>query len=124
MHSLAGRLLLRWFVSSLGLWLSAALLSSHISYGNSLAVIVAAGFVLALLNMVIKPILFILSLPAVILSLGLFMFIINGAVVYLTSVFYPPLHITGFWAAVVAGIIVGLVNYLVTAILEKSHDSL
>jgi uncharacterized membrane protein YvlD (DUF360 family) len=48
----------------------------------------------------------------------LFMIIVNGLTVYLASRLYSPLDITNFWAAIFAGIIIGLVNYLVTAILE------
>ena len=123
--SMLARFLMRWLGSSIGLWVAAALMSSHISYGDSTGAIIGAGFILAVLNMLIRPILVILSLPAIILSLGLFMLVINGLTVYLASVLYAPLHITSFWAAIVAGIIIGLVNYLITAILEeKRHDNL
>jgi uncharacterized membrane protein YvlD (DUF360 family) len=47
---------------------------------------------------------------------------INGLMVYLASKFYAPLHITNYWAAVFAGIIIGLVNYLVTTILEPARS--
>ena len=117
------RFLTRWFVSSLGLWIAASFLSSSISYDSKLRVIVVAGLVLAIINTVIKPILIILSLPALLFSLGLFMIIINGLTVYLVSKLYHPLHITNFWAAVFAGMVIGLVNYLVTAILEDTAKS-
>lgn len=112
------RFLIRWVGSSLGLLLAAGLMSHHISYGNSVGVILGAGFLIAILNMLLRPLLIILSLPAVILTLGLFIFIINGLVVWLVAALYPPLHIAGFWTAVFAAIIIGLVNYLVTALLE------
>ncbi len=122
---MATRFLIRWAVSSLGLWVAASLLASHISFTGSAGAIIGAGFVLAVINTLLKPLLVLLSLPAIILSLGLFMIIINGLTVYLVSVLYAPLHITNFWAAVFAGIIIGLVNYLVTAILEeRNHDNL
>lgn len=114
------RFLTRWFVSSLGLWIAAAFLSSSITYGNKLRVIILAGLLLAVINTVIKPILIVLSLPALLFTLGLFMIIINGLTVYLASKLYHPLHITNFWAAVFAGMVIGLVNYLVTAILEDT----
>jgi putative membrane protein len=60
-----------------------------------------------------------LSIPALLLTLGLFMLIINGLTVYLASVLYPPLQISSFGAAILTGVIIGLVNYLVTAILES-----
>ncbi|HVA10746.1 MAG TPA: phage holin family protein [Candidatus Dormibacteraeota bacterium] len=114
----AYRFLTRWLVCSLGLWIAAAVLSNSISYGNRFGVIVVAGLVLAVINTIVKPFLIFLSLPALLISLGLFMVIINGLTVLLASKLYHPLHITNFWAAVFAGMVIGLVNYLVTAVLE------
>lgn len=112
------RFALRWFVCSLGLWIAAGILGGSINYDERASVIIIAGLVLALVNVVIKPIVVIFALPALLFTLGLFMIIINGLMVYLASKFYTPLHITNFWAAVFAGIIIGLVNYLVTTILD------
>lgn len=111
------RFITRWLVCSLGLWIAAGFLSSSISYDNKLRVIIIAGLVLAIINVVIKPILVIFSLPAIVLTLGLFMILVNGLTVFIASKLYTPLHITNFWAAVFAGMVIGLVNYLVTAIL-------
>jgi putative membrane protein len=110
--------LTRWLVCSLGLWIAAAVLSNSISYGSRFEVIVVAGLVLAIINTIVKPFLIFLSLPALLLSLGLFMIIINGLTVLIASKLYHPLHVTNFWAAVFAGMVIGLVNYLVTAVLE------
>jgi putative membrane protein len=117
-HGFIYRLLVRWLVCSLGLWIAAGLLSNHINYEHRIQVIVLAGLVLAIINAILRPIVVILSLPAILLSLGLFMIIINGFMVFLVSKVYTPLHVTNFWAAVLAGMIIGLVNYLVTTILE------
>ncbi len=113
-----GRFLLRWFVCSLGLWIAAGILGS-ISYGSRIGVIITAGLILAIVNVVIKPIVIILSLPAILFSLGLFMLVINGFMVLLVSKFYSALEITNFGAAMLAGMVIGLVNYLVTTILEE-----
>jgi len=109
----------RWFVCSLGLWIATGFLSSAITFDSKLRDIIVAGFVLAIINVVLKPIIIILSLPAILFTLGFFMIIVNGVTVYIASKLYHPLHITNFWAAVFAGIIIGLVNYLVTTILEE-----
>jgi putative membrane protein len=69
-------------------------------------------------NTILKPIIILFSLPAIVFSLGLFMVIINGLTVYIASKLYHPFHVTNFWAAVFAGLVIGLVNYLVTTILE------
>ncbi|HZL08239.1 MAG TPA: phage holin family protein [Candidatus Dormibacteraeota bacterium] len=114
------RFLTRWLVCSLGLWIAAGFLSNSISYDSRLRVIVIAGLILAVINVILKPILVIFSLPAILLTLGLFMVIINGLTVFIASKLYSPLHIKNFWAAVFAGMVIGLVNYLVTAILEDT----
>ena len=113
------RFLTRWFVCSLGLWIAAGFLSNSITYDSKLRVIVVAGLILAIINIVIKPLLVIFSLPALLVTLGLFMVIINGLTVFIASKLYGPLHITNFWAAVFAGMVIGLVNYLVSAILKE-----
>ena len=114
------RFLTRWLVCSLGLWIAASFVHNSISYNQQFGVIVAAGLVLAIVNTVIKPILIIFALPAILFTLGLFMIIINGLTVYIASKLYEPLEITNFWAAVFAGMVIGLVNYLVTTILEDA----
>lgn len=112
------RFLTRWLVCSLGLWIAAGFLSTSITYDSKLRVIIIAGLILAIINVIVKPILVIFTLPAILFTLGLFMVIINGLTVFIASKLYHPLHITNFWAAVFAGMVIGLVNYLVTAILE------
>ncbi len=116
------RLLIRWFVTSLGLELVTRFLNLSLGDRNYLVDIIIGGLILAVINIVIKPILIILSLPAILFSLGLFMIIINGVTVYLASKLYPPLHINNFWVAIFAGIVIGLLNYLVSTILEERYS--
>ena len=120
-HGFLYRFLVRWFVCSLGLWIAAGLLGSHISFSasNKLGAVLVSGLILAIVNAVIKPLVVLLSLPAILFSLGLFMVVINGFTVSVASWLYKPLHVTNFWGAVLAGVIIGLVNYLVTTILES-----
>ncbi len=114
------RVVARWVVSGLGLWIAAALLGSgRLSVGNSWGTVVVAGLILALINMAIKPLLIVMSFPAIVLSLGLFMLVINGLTILIASWIYNPLFVKNFGVAVVAGIILGLVNFLVTRILEE-----
>lgn len=113
------RFLARWVVSSLGLWVASGLLGpSRLSVGNTLGTVLGAGLFLALVNMAVKPILVILSFPAIILSLGLFMLVLNGFLIMLAHWIYSPLYVKNLGVAVVAGLIVGLVNFLVTKVLE------
>jgi putative membrane protein len=113
------RFLTRWLVCGLGLWIASSFLGGSITYDHEARTVIISGLVLAIINVVIKPILIIFSLPAIIVSLGLFMIVINGLTVYIASKLYTPLHITNFWAAVFAGMMIGLVNYLISAILKE-----
>jgi putative membrane protein len=123
-HGFLYRFLVRWFVCGLGLWIAAGLLGSHVQFvtnGSKVVVVIVAGLILAVINAIIKPLVVLLSLPAILLTLGLFMIVINGFTVLLASWLYSPLHVTNFWGAMLAGVIIGLVNYLVTAILESGE---
>lgn len=113
------RFLFRWFVSSLGLWIAAGLLGSSIDYQSKGGVIIMAGLVLAIVNTLVKPLVVLISLPALLVTLGLFMIVINGLMVLLASKLYGGLHVTNFGAAMLAGMVIGLVNYLVVAIVEQ-----
>ncbi len=113
------RLGVRWLVCSLGLWIAAALLGEQrLSFAHGLETVVIAGLILAVINFFIKPFIVFLSLPALLLTLGLFMVVINGLLVLFASWVYSPLHVKNLWTAIVAGMVIGLVNYLVTRILE------
>ena len=88
--------------------------------GTGVGTVIGAGFFLALVNMALKPILVILSFPAIIFSLGLFMLVLNGFLILIASWLYDPLYVKNLGVAIVAGIIVGLVNFLVTKIMEET----
>ncbi len=114
------RLAVRWLVSALGLWVAAGILGSQrLSVGNRPSTILAAGFILAVVNILLKPILIFLSLPVLLLTLGLFMIVVNGLIVLIVSHLYSPLYVKSFGVAMLAGLIIGLVNYLVTKVLES-----
>jgi putative membrane protein len=71
------------------------------------------AFVLAILNMILKPILVFLTIPITILTFGLFLLIINAVIALVASDIVPGFHIAGFWWAVAFSIIVSLLNYLI-----------
>jgi putative membrane protein len=120
------RFVVRWFVCGLGLWIAAGLIGGSLEFeaaGSQLWVVIVSGLILAIVNSVIKPLVVLFSLPAILLTLGLFMIVINGFTVWIAGWLYEPLHVGSFWAAMLAGVIIGLVNYLVTAILESQDKS-
>ncbi len=119
MQPLIIRFLVRWGIAALGIWIAAGILGGErIDFDSRIGVIVIAGLLLAMVNSLIKPVVVILSLPAILFSLGLFMIVVNGLMLSLVSFLYPSLQISSFPAAMLAGMVIGLVNYLVTTILE------
>lgn len=111
------RLLIRWGVNSLGIWLAAELFTD-VRLDEGVGPVIGAGLVLALVNAILKPTLILLSLPAILLTLGLFIIVINGLTVLIADKLYSGISIEGFGSAILAGLVIGLVNYLVTIILE------
>lgn len=118
-RSLIGKFLFRWFVSAMGLGIAAWLLGDNLNVQNSVAVVVLAGLVLAGINTLVKPLVVFITLPALLVTLGLFMIVINGLMVLLASQLYSGLHVTSFGFAMLAGMIIGLVNYLLVTIVER-----
>lgn len=76
---------------------------------------VMAAVILSLLNVVIKPIITILSIPVTLLTLGLFYFVINGLMIWMTSYLVAGFMVSSFGQAVLVSLILSLVNSLVTA---------
>ena len=114
------RFVVRWFVASFGLWFAAELLGeTSISFGDSFWTIVVSGFILALANTFIRPLVVFLTLPAVLLTLGIFMVVINALMVLLAAWLYTPLEVSSFGVALIAGMVIGIVNWIVTALLDE-----
>jgi putative membrane protein len=118
-NSARGRFVVRWFVSSFGLWIASELLGDDsISFQGKFSAVIISGLILALVNTIIRPLVVFLTLPAVLLTLGIFMVVINALMVLFAAWVYGPLEVSGFGIAVIAGIIIGIVNWLVSALLE------
>ncbi len=111
---------LRWFVNSLALWIAVRLLASgdFASTTAGFATFLFAGLVLSLVNAILRPIIIILALPAILLTLGLFMLVVNGMVVYIALKLAPQIDIT-FIGAILTGIVVSLANYVLSGIIER-----
>ena len=122
------KLFVRALVNALGLWLWIQMVSGISVTGTSEYVwlyYVLAGVVLALVNMLVRPVVMILSLPFYVLTLGLFFVVVNAAMLGLTSwitdVFAVGFHVDGFWAAVFGGIVIGIVNVVVDLFLPAKY---
>jgi putative membrane protein len=110
--------LLRALVTALALWVAAKLLSGvHFTTGTQLAL---AAVLLGVVNAIVRPVAFILTLPITVLTLGLFLLVLNAAMIGLVALILPGFSVSGFWTAVGAAIIVSLVSWAASTIIGNS----
>lgn len=106
------KILLQWLVAALAIGIAAYLVPGTVV--TPLGALLAA-VVLGFLNLAIRPILFILTLPITILTLGLFSLVLNALLVLLADVIVPGFSIAGFWSALLFSIVLTLVNWVFSA---------
>ena len=103
------RLALRWAFNVAALFVAAWVLSG-VSYGNDWWALLIAAIVFTLVNAFIKPILTILSIPFIVITLGIFYFLLNILILYITDWIVGPFEIKTFWWGALAALIVSIVN--------------
>jgi len=108
--------LIRVLVNALALWLATAIVPGI--EARSGATILGAALVLGLINAVVRPILLVVTFPLTLVSLGLFLFVLNAFCLWLTSQLVKGFTVRGFWAALFGAIIVSAVSWAVTASLS------
>jgi putative membrane protein len=111
------RLVLVWFLNTLALLAVAYLMPSvHIqSFGTALV----AALVLGLANAVVRPILVLLTLPVTVLTLGLFLLVINGAVFLGVARLVSGFQVAGWGPAILAAILFSIVSWFLSALILK-----
>jgi putative membrane protein len=110
--------LLRAAITALGLWVASELLSG-LSFDSTAKLIVAA-VVLGVVNAFVRPLAFILTLPLTVLTLGLFLLVLNAAMVGLVAWLVPGFQVAGFWTAVGAALIVSLVSWAASSVIGSN----
>jgi putative membrane protein len=89
---------------------------------TSLAAALAAGAILGLVNTLVRPVLILLTLPFTLLTLGLFLFVVNALCFALTAALVPGFDLTGFSAALLGAIVVSLVSWVLNWLVEEARD--
>ena len=84
--------------------------------------VIGAAILLALVNAYLRPLILLLTLPFNILSLGLFTFVVNAGMLKVVSWLLPDFHVTGFWTAVGASLMISLVSFLLNWLLKPKSD--
>src|SRR6476659_9621937 len=113
------RLLLVWLINSVALF-ALPYVFPWVTVDTFWTALIAA-LVLGLINALIRPILVLLTLPVTILTLGLFIFVINGLLFWWVGSFIDGFHVSGFWAGFFGAIVYSLISWLLSALLPRKH---
>src|SRR5262245_57091275 len=105
--------LIRWAICAFGLWVAEQLLEG-ISFDGAGSLLVAA-LLLGFVNAVVRPVFVLFTLPLTLLTLGLFLLVVNGLMLALVGALVPGMHVAGLGAAMLGVIIVSLVSWAASA---------
>ncbi len=115
------RFLIHWITISLSLWVASRVFSG-IQFADASSLILAA-LVLGFVNAVVRPLLVILTLPLTLVTLGLFLLVLNALMLLLVSALVSGFTVSGFLTAFVASIFISIVSYIIGAILGVGTKS-
>jgi putative membrane protein len=104
------RFILRAAIAALGLWLATEWIEGL--YIDAPMTLVVAAILLGIVNAFVRPLLILLTLPFTIVTLGLFLLVVNAAMLALVAALLPGMHVTGFWAAFWGALIVSIVSWI------------
>lgn len=113
------RLALGWVLNAVALLLVAYLLPSvHVaSFGSALIAALVLGFV----NLLVRPVLVLLTLPATVFTLGAFYFVLNGLLFWMVGSILKGFEVGGFWAGVFGGLLYGVIAWILSQMLLPRH---
>jgi putative membrane protein len=110
--------LLRAAISALALWVADELFEGM--RFESASQLIVSAIVLGIVNGLVRPIAFLLTFPITVLTLGLFLLVLNAAMLGLVALIVPGFHLTGFWTAVGAALVVSLVSWFASSVIGSS----
>lgn len=114
------RLLLVWILNAVAL-LAVAYLYPGVQVQDWKAAAIAA-LVLGLVNTLVKPVLVILTLPVTIITLGLFLIVLNALLFWAVASLVPGFHVSGFWAAVLGAILYSVIGWLLSMLIPDKKS--
>jgi putative membrane protein len=110
--------LIRVVVNAAALWVADQLVSGLVITG--VTTLILAALVLGLINAIVRPVLIVLTLPLTLVTLGLFLFVLNAFCLWLTSRLVPGFEVHTFSAALFGALIISVVSWLLTAFLSDA----
>jgi putative membrane protein len=118
------KFILRVIIYAVGIALVAEIVPGIHIPNDTLSTLIIIGVVFGILNAILKPIIAFLTCPLVILSLGLFVLVINGVMLLITAALLPArLQIDGFWPAILGGIVMSIISLILERVLGVNDDN-
>ena len=114
--------LLRWFVTTLSVlgatWLIPGL------HCDTAGALLGAALLLGIINALVRPVLLLLSLPFIIVTMGFFILVVNALLILFVSKVIPGFHVAGFWTALFAGIVIGIISWILSSFFRGSDGTI
>jgi putative membrane protein len=121
------KLLIRWVIAGLALFAAAWLVPGIHIEGTAWIIFAAMAVILGLVNAIVRPLLKLLTCPLILLTLGLFVLVINGVTLWLASAiavnwFHVGFYVDGFWPAFLGALIVSIVTVILSVLVKEDDD--
>ena len=110
------RFLIQAVVTALGLWLASEVVDGVevLSSGS----LIAAAVLLGIVNALVRPVLTFITFPITVITFGLFLLVVNAAMIGLASAFFDGFTVSGFWPAIGAAVVTGVVSWIAGAFIR------
>lgn len=116
--------IIRIIINAIAIAVTAMLIPGIEVVNNDISTLLIIGLVFGIVNAIIKPVLMLLTCPAVILTLGLFVLVINGAMLMLTAnLVGGRLHIDGLGSAIIGGIVMAITSMILESVLQLDNNN-
>ena len=112
------RILVRWGINAVAIWVAIELVPG-IEHTGSAASLILIALVFGLVNALVRPVLTFLTCPLILLTLGLFILVINALMLALTAWLVPSLSIAGFWPALLGALIISVVSSVISMLIKE-----
>lgn len=109
---------IRWFVTTIAVFVAERLIPG-ISC-DSTGALIGASLLLGIINAFVRPVLLLLSIPFIIVTMGVFIFVVNALLLLFVAMVIPSFHVDGFWSAFFGAIIIGIVSWILSSLFRTS----
>lgn len=112
------RFIVQALAAAVGFWIASRIVPGV--HAKGVGSLIAAGVILGIINALVRPLLILLTIPLTLLTLGLFLFVVNGITVWITAAFLKGVDVDGLWPAILASIVITVISWVARAVVDVS----